>query len=121
ARREIEFEVRDTGIGIAPDRTDRLFQSFSQLDPSTTRRFGGTGLGLVISKALVELMGGRIWAQSEPGRGSAFRFTIVVRPAPERPPESTEVLVGRLLGRRVLLVDDGVANRKVLELTTRSW
>jgi signal transduction histidine kinase/CheY-like chemotaxis protein len=120
-RREIEFEVRDTGIGIAPDRRDRLFQSFSQLDPSTTRRFGGTGLGLVISKALVELMGGRIWAESEPGRGSSFRFTILVRPAPERPPESTEVLVGRLLGRRVLIVDDGAANQRVLELTTKSW
>jgi signal transduction histidine kinase/DNA-binding response OmpR family regulator len=121
ARRELEFEVRDTGIGIAPDRREQLFQSFSQLDPSTTRRFGGTGLGLAISKALVELMGGRVWVDSEPGRGSSFRFTIVARPAPERPPESTEVLVGRLLGRRVLLVDDGVANRKVLELTTRSW
>jgi PAS domain S-box-containing protein len=121
ARVELTFSVKDTGIGIAPDRRERLFQSFSQLDPSTTRRFGGSGLGLAISKALCELMGGRIWVESEPGRGSDFQFTITARAAPERPPESSEILVGRLVGRRVLVVDDGAASRRILELQARSW
>ena len=120
-RHELTFSVKDTGIGIAPDRRDRLFQSFSQLDPSTTRRFGGSGLGLAISKALVELMGGRIWAVSEPGRGSEFRFTIAARPAPEREPGSSEVFVGRLFGKRVLVVDDSPANRRIVELQASSW
>jgi signal transduction histidine kinase len=76
---ELEFTVRDTGIGIPPDRRDLLFQSFSQLDPSTTRRFGGSGLGLAISKALCEMMGGRIWVESEPGKGSRFMFSVPLR------------------------------------------
>ncbi len=120
-RAELQFSVKDTGIGIAPDRRDHLFRSFSQLDPSTTRRFGGSGLGLAISKALVELMGGRIWVESEPGRGSDFLFTIVARPAPERPPESSEVLVGRLLRRRVLILVQAAASRRIIELQTRAW
>jgi PAS domain S-box-containing protein len=118
---ELHFSVNDTGIGIAPDRRERLFQSFSQLDPSTTRRFGGSGLGLAISKALCELMHGRIWVESEPGRGSEFHFTIVARAAPQRPPESSEILIGRLFRRRVLIVDDGESSRRILELQTRSW
>src|SRR5262249_42174417 len=77
SRREVHFAVRDTGIGIPKDRFDRLFKVFSQVDVSTTRRYGGTGLGLAISKRLSELMGGRIWAESEPGKGSTFHFTIV--------------------------------------------
>src|SRR5262249_61013819 len=75
-RREIHFAVRDTGIGIPPERFDRLFKVFSQVDTSTTRRYGSTGLGLAICKRLTELMGGRIWAESEPGKGSTFPFTL---------------------------------------------
>ena len=74
SRREVHFAVRDTGIGIPKDRFDRLFKVFSQVDVSTTRRYGGTGLGLAISKRLSELMGGRIWAESEPGK--ARRSTL---------------------------------------------
>ncbi|MEJ2749249.1 MAG: ATP-binding protein, partial [Anaerolineae bacterium] len=86
---ELHFAVRDTGIGIPPDRMDRLFRSFSQVDASTTRRYGGTGLGLAISKRLSEMMGGRMWAESSgvPGEGATFHFTIQTDTAvlPERP------------------------------------
>jgi CheY-like chemotaxis protein len=72
----LHFCVVDTGIGIAPDKLSHVFGAFSQADESITRRFGGTGLGLAISARLVELLGGRIWAESEPGKGSRFHFTV---------------------------------------------
>ena len=89
---ELHVVVRDTGVGIPPDRVDRLFQSFSQADVSISRRYGGTGLGLAISKRLAELMGGTMWAESEgvPGRGSAFHFTLVTRAAAETAPPTLE-------------------------------
>ena len=120
---EIQFVVKDTGIGIPPDRQNRLFQSFSQVDASTTRRYGGTGLGLAISKRLAELMGGRIWVESSgvPGEGSAFVFTIVTRGSrePERQRDRTDA--DRLEGKRLLIVDDNATNRRMLALQTRAW
>ncbi len=98
--RHIEFRVRDTGIGIAPDRRDRLFKPFSQVDSSTTRKYGGTGLGLVICQRLTQLMGGQIEVSSEIGQGSVFRFTLPLRPAPQ----STEPPVAPPARRPVTLV-----------------
>jgi PAS domain S-box-containing protein len=113
------FSVRDTGIGIPADRKDTLFESFTQVDASTTRRYGGTGLGLAISKRLTEVMGGRIWVESEVGKGSAFHFAVPVEPAPYRPtpPAGTDVL----RGKRILVVDDNAANREVVKRHALSW
>ena len=108
---EIEFSVKDTGIGIPKDRMDRLFQSFSQVDASTTRLYGGTGLGLAISKQLVELMGGRIWVESEAGRGSVFHFTIQGQKTFK--PEEAQTGEG-LVGKRALVVDDLEVNRRIV-------
>jgi PAS domain S-box-containing protein len=120
----LHFAVRDTGIGIPVDRLGRLFQAFSQVDASTTRKYGGTGLGLAVSRRLSELMGGRMWVESEgvPGKGSAFHFTIQAAEAAELPKrlhlqgESPE-----LRGRSVLIVDDNDTNRRILTLQTQSW
>ncbi|MBK1706502.1 response regulator [Halochromatium glycolicum] len=107
----IKVVVRDTGIGIPAEVTDRLFQPFSQADTSTTRRFGGTGLGLVISRRLVELMGGEIGVDSRPSHGSTFWFTVRLEHA-QSPAEAIPV---DLLGTRVLVVDDNATNRVILE------
>jgi len=91
------FEVRDTGIGMQADTLERVFESFSQADPSTTRRFGGTGLGLAIARQLAELMGGEMWAESRHGRGSTFSFTIrfdTAAPAPEPPASRPHLRAG---------------------------
>src|SRR6185436_14395432 len=97
ATRELLFSVRDTGIGIAPDRLDRLFQSFIQADSSITRQFGGTGLGLTISRGLVELIGGKMWVESEEGKGSTFSFTL---PASVPPPTAESGASSRLHERQ---------------------
>jgi PAS domain S-box-containing protein len=119
---ELQFAVRDTGIGIAPDRINRLFQSFSQLDPSTTRKHGGTGLGLAISKRLAELMGGSMEVVSQVGAGSTFRFTVVVEAAAAIP---VDVRLHRdnteMHGRRLLVVDDYETNRRILVKQATAW
>ena len=117
----LELAVRDTGIGIPPDRMDRLFTSFSQVDASTTRRYGGTGLGLAISKRLVELMGGTMRVESEEGKGSTFRISLPAEPAelPTRP--TVDDALPQLAGKRVLVVDDNATNREIVTRHARAW
>ncbi|MFH1566789.1 MAG: response regulator [Gemmatimonadota bacterium] len=120
-RLELRFSVRDTGIGIEPEHLSRLFRAFSQADSSTTRRFGGTGLGLAISKRLAEMMGGRIWVESEQGKGSTFSFTICARAGAGAEPAYLAADQPALEGKRVLIVDDNPTNREILTLQARSW
>ena len=117
----LHFAVRDTGIGIPPERMDRLFQSFSQVDASTTRRYGGTGLGLAISKRLSEMMGGAMWAESVPGQGSTFHFTIRAKPAPAPARAYLDEVQPALHGGRVLIVDDNATNRRILTRQVELW
>jgi len=119
-RYEICFAVKDTGIGIPANRMDRLFKSFSQIDMTTTRKYGGTGLGLAISKRLVEMMDGKIWVESEEGKGSTFYFTILADAAPiDRPPEKLmkpgESPAGQPGSLRLLLAEDNIVNQKVAQ------
>ncbi len=116
------FSVSDTGIGIAREGLDKLFRAFTQVDTSTTRKFGGTGLGLAISRRLAELMGGTMWAESEPGRGSTFFFTALLPLAAAAPGEAeTSGVTGLLKTPTILIVDDNATNRKVLETQAQSW
>ena len=112
----LEFAVRDTGIGIPPSGLERLFQPFTQADASMARRFGGTGLGLSISKTLVEMMGGRIWGESEQGKGSTFYFTVRLPLAKELPSgfeASVDVPAAACAQLCILLVEDNPANQKL--------
>lgn len=115
---EIQFAVKDTGIGIPSDKKDRLFKSFSQDDASTTRHYGGTGLGLVICKRLTEMMGGKIWVKSEEGNGSTFNFTIIAK-ACSCPSIDKLIDPEILTGKRVLIVEDNETNQKVLNYRQR--
>jgi len=117
----IRFSVRDTGVGIPAERMDRLFKSFSQVDASTTRRYGGTGLGLAICKRLTGMMGGRIWVESRPGRGSTFHFTARLEPTAYEPPIYDRGPHPALRGRRIFLVDDNAASRAQIEVLCKSW
>jgi len=120
-RVELHFAVRDTGIGIPAAAMDRLFKSFSQVDASTTRRYGGTGLGLAISRQLAGLMGGGISVESEPGRGSTFRFHVVVEAVASRSRPPLGSPRAALTGRRLLVVDDNATNRRILSQLALSW
>jgi signal transduction histidine kinase/DNA-binding response OmpR family regulator len=122
---QLQFSVRDTGIGISESHMGRLFQSFSQADSSTTRKFGGTGLGLAISKRLAEMMGGEMHAESAGmGLGSSFTFTIQAEPAvvaERKAGRDIRSLQPALQGKRVLIVDDNATNRRILALQTGKW
>jgi len=117
----LHFSVRDTGIGISPDKQQVIFHAFEQADGSTTRRYGGTGLGLTISTQLVEMMGGQIWVESEVGRGSAFHFTAqfdlqmgpAARPVPAEPADLQDL--------SVLVADDNSTNRRILVEIFTHW
>jgi two-component system sensor histidine kinase/response regulator len=115
----LRFEVFDTGVGIAPSHLDLIFESFAQADSAITRRFGGTGLGLTISRKLIELMGGRLSVESTPGVGSVFSFELPMEdrsPDPAAPSHSS-----RLPGTRCLVVDDNQANCRIIESLLRDW
>ncbi|WP_265944119.1 response regulator [Dechloromonas sp. A34] len=117
---ELHFWVGDSGIGMTPEQCGQIFSAFSQADASTTRKYGGTGLGLSISQKLVELMGGRIWVESDYGRGSVFHFTarfgLQAQPTMRR-----MFLADELLGLRLLLVDDNASAREILSAMARSF
>jgi signal transduction histidine kinase/DNA-binding response OmpR family regulator/HPt (histidine-containing phosphotransfer) domain-containing protein len=117
----LHFKVRDTGIGIPAERMDRLFQSFSQVDSSTTRRYGGTGLGLAISQRLSEMMGGKMWVESQVGAGSTFQFTILAASAASPARAYLDDVQPLLQGKRVLIVDDNATNRRILTRQSESW
>ncbi|MEO5762831.1 MAG: response regulator, partial [Vicinamibacteria bacterium] len=116
----LRFAVCDTGIGIPEEARDRIFAPYSQVDTSTTRKFGGTGLGLTISRRVVELMKGKIWAESNPGPGSTFyftaEFTIVTRPSPREPLRSLD-----LMDLKTLIIDDNATNRLILKEMLSKW
>jgi signal transduction histidine kinase/CheY-like chemotaxis protein len=116
----VAVSVEDTGIGMTPDAMSRIFDAFNQADSSTTRRFGGTGLGLTITRRLARLMGGDVTVASEPGEGSRFAFTFAaaaaVRPATPKEAAAPEAKLGALRGVRILVVDDNPINRQVARL-----
>ena len=116
----LHFAVTDTGIGIAPEKQDRLFQSFSQVDASTTRQYGGTGLGLAISAQLVRMMGGRVWLESTPGVGSTFHFSVTfgLSKVTDRPLLANRIDLHEL---PVLVVDDNSTNRLILHEMLSNW
>jgi signal transduction histidine kinase/DNA-binding response OmpR family regulator len=118
----LHFTVRDTGIGITAEKLESIFDSFSQADTSTTREFGGTGLGLTISRRLLQMMGGRIWAESTPGKGSRFHFTACFATA-EASSTAKQITVATsiLVGVKVLIVDDNRTNRRILEGLVMHW
>lgn len=118
---ELHFTVLDTGIGIPADKLDRLFVSFSQVDSSHTRKYGGTGLGLVISQRLVKLMGGDIGVESAVGKGTAFDFTIIVKVGTQPTRQYVVFSTNGNEGKTILLVDDNMTNLRILQTQMTQW
>jgi CheY-like chemotaxis protein len=126
AQWDVHFQVRDTGIGVPAEKQQGIFEAFSQADSSTTRQFGGTGLGLTICARLVALMGGRIWVESEPGQGSTFHFTVrlgrvAIKPAPVKNPTTQLAPVPEQHPLRILLVEDNRVNQMLATLLLEKW
>lgn len=119
-RHQLLFEVKDTGIGIPPERVDRLFKSFSQVDASTTRKYGGSGLGLAICKGIVEALGGQIWVESEAGKGSSFNFSFETSTSNHQDSISKD-LITSLAGKKVLVLDDNEVNLMILDRQLSGW
>ena len=117
----LHFSVRDTGIGIPLDKQTRLFKSFQQVDASTTRHYGGTGLGLAISKRLAELLGGKIWVDSDAGKGATFHFTILARAAASTALPVWQAPQPQLAGRRVLVIEDNATNQRIISSRGQAW
>jgi signal transduction histidine kinase/DNA-binding response OmpR family regulator len=117
----LRFSVKDTGIGIPTEKQKMIFEAFAQGDGSTTRTFGGTGLGLTISERLAKAMGGEIQVESQPGRGSTFEFTVPVGAASDTGDECHQTIAVSLEGVSVLVVDDNSTNRRILEEQLRGW
>jgi two-component system sensor histidine kinase/response regulator len=117
------FSVSDTGIGVPPEQQEAVFKPFIQADGSTTRKYGGSGLGLAISSNLVALLGGRMWLDSEPGKGSTFHFTVAfgLQEASAPAAKARDALRSHLRDMAVLVVDDNAVNRRILEATLRRW
>jgi signal transduction histidine kinase/CheY-like chemotaxis protein len=118
-RYQVQFAVKDTGIGIPPERLDRLFKPFSQVDASITRQYGGTGLGLVISRRLCELMGGSLTVESGVSQGSTFIMSLPLEADPNY--EEVDLPLPDLRHRQVLIVDDNATNRQLLTLQLQGW
>ena len=119
--RVIQFTVADSGIGIPLEKQLSIFSPFTQADSSTTRKYGGTGLGLSISAHLVSMMGGRIWLDSEAGKGTQFHFTARLKVVNKRPESSYSVPLQALKGMRILVVDDHRTNRRIIEGILKQW
>ncbi|MEM6402244.1 MAG: response regulator [Cyanobacteria bacterium P01_D01_bin.116] len=118
---QIQFAVRDTGIGIPPQKIKRLFNPFTQIDASMTRQYGGTGLGLAISKRLSEIMDGNMWVESTVGEGSTFYFTIEAESALNSTVTNLDNIQPNMVGKRILVVDDNATNRRILTLQMQKW
>ncbi len=119
--RLIKFTVADTGIGIPADKQESIFSPFTQADSSTTRKYGGTGLGLTISARMVAMMGGRVWLESEVGRGTQFHFTARLKVSSNGPESEIVVPLETLNGLRILVVDDNKTNRRILQGMLTRW
>jgi two-component system sensor histidine kinase/response regulator len=118
----LHFTVSDTGIGIPPEKHGHIFKAFSQADSSTTRKYGGTGLGLTISSRLVEIMGGKMWVESEVGKGSRFHFTMRLPPVEAHVVQNPSALSFQALqGLKVLVVDDSATNRRIMQGILSRW
>ncbi len=121
AQWQLHFSVRDTGIGIPVEKQDRLFKSFMQVDASTARQYGGTGLGLAICKRLTELLGGKIWVESDAGKGATFHFTITATAALASSPPGWVGFQPQLMGKRLLVIEDNSTNQRIIAHRARQW